>query len=140
MPRERNDAIVDGDSDCCRIDTRLKLKLREDIVAAARHLKSLGSTSVGALGISLGGSSVLCASHQPGAEDALDGGILSVAAPADTRKAAERLSRRLPPTHRAYLVNRLFAAMLRSRVRAGRWPEEIDTLVSALGKVREVFG
>jgi len=101
----------------------------EDIVAAARHLKRLGATSVGALGISLGGSSVLSASHQPDATEALDGGILSVAAPADTRQAADRLSRRLPVTHRAYAINRMFAAMLRSRVRAGRWPEEIDTLV-----------
>ncbi len=101
----------------------------EDLIAAARHLKRLGATSVGALGISLGGASVLSASRAPGAEDALDGGILAICAPADTRRAAERLSRRLPVTHRAYAINRLFAAMLTSRVRAGRWPEQIDTLM-----------
>jgi predicted alpha/beta-fold hydrolase len=101
----------------------------EDIVLAGRHLKKLGATTVGAVGISLGGSAVLGASHQPGAEDALDGGILAICSPADTRRAAERLSRTVPRRHPAYAMNRMFAAMLRSRVRASRWPETIDTLV-----------
>jgi predicted alpha/beta-fold hydrolase len=104
----------------------------EDTIAAARHLKRLGATSAGALGISLGASSVLNASHLAGAEEALDGGILAIAAPADTRRAAERLSRHVPRTHPAYPINRMFAAMLRSRVRAGRWPEEIDSLVEPI--------
>jgi predicted alpha/beta-fold hydrolase len=104
----------------------------EDMVFAARHLKRLGSTSVGALGISLGASSVLNAAHLPGAEVALDGGILAICGPADTRRAAERLSRKVPRSHPAYAINRMFLAMLRSRVRAGRWPEEIDTLVEPI--------
>jgi predicted alpha/beta-fold hydrolase len=104
----------------------------EDIVFAARHLKRLGSTSVGALGISLGASSVLNAAHLPGAEVALDGGILAICGPADTRRAADRLSRKVPRSHPAYAINRMFLAMLRSRVRAGRWPEEIDTLVEPI--------
>ena len=104
----------------------------EDIVCAGRHLKELGATSVGALGISLGAASVLSAAHLPGAEDALDGGILAISGPADTRRAAERLSRQVPRTHPAYAINRMLAAMLRSRVRAGRWPEEIDTLVEPI--------
>jgi hypothetical protein len=39
----------------------------EDMIFAARHLKRLGSTSVGALGISHGASSVLNAAHLTGA-------------------------------------------------------------------------
>jgi predicted alpha/beta-fold hydrolase len=104
----------------------------EDMIFAARHLKRLGSTSVGALGISLGASSVLNAAHLTGAEVALDGGILAICGPADTRRAAERLSRKVPRSHPAYAINRMFLAMLRSRIRAGRWPEEIDTLVEPI--------
>ena len=104
----------------------------EDMIFAARHLKRLGSTSVGALGISLGASSVLNAAHLTGAEVALDGGILAICGPADTRRAAERLFRKVPRSHPAYAINRMFLAMLRSRVRAGRWPEEIDTLVQPI--------
>lgn len=104
----------------------------EDIICAGRHLKGLGATSVGALGFSLGASSVLGASHPPGAEEALDGGILAVCGPSDTRLAAERLSRKVPVRHPAYPISRMFDAMLRSRVRAGRWPEEIDTLVEPI--------
>ena len=104
----------------------------EDIVCAGRHLKQLGATSVGALGISLGGSSALGGAHAPGVEEALDGGILAVCAPADTLRAAERLSRRVPRTHPAYAINRVFAAMLRSRVRASGWPDSIDTLVEPI--------
>jgi predicted alpha/beta-fold hydrolase len=107
-------------------------KESEDIIAGAHHLRRLGATSVGALGISLGASSVLNASHPRGAEEALDGGILAICGPADTRRAAERLSRQVPRTHPAYPINKMFAAMLRSRVRAGRWPDEIDTLVEPI--------
>src|SRR6266508_4266520 len=49
-----------------------------DILALARYMKELGGTSVGALGISLGGSSVLNASDQEGTAGTLDGGILRV--------------------------------------------------------------
>jgi predicted alpha/beta-fold hydrolase len=104
----------------------------EDIVLAGLHLKELGATSVGALGISLGGSAVLGGSHLPGVGEALDGGILTVCAPADTRRGAERLSRTVPRRHPAYALNRMFAAMLRSRVRASRWPDTIDTLVEPI--------
>jgi predicted alpha/beta-fold hydrolase len=103
----------------------------EDLIRAARYLKQLGSTSVGALGISLGASSVLGASHPDGAEE-LDGGILAICGPADTRRAAERLSRRVPPRHPAYPLMRFFQAMLISRVRAGRWPDDIDTLTEPI--------
>jgi predicted alpha/beta-fold hydrolase len=104
----------------------------EDIVLAGRHLKELGATTAGALGISLGSAATLNATHLPGAEKALDGGALAICGPADTLRAAARLSRKVPHTHPAYAISRFYAAMLRSRVRAGRWPEEIDTLVEPI--------
>jgi predicted alpha/beta-fold hydrolase len=104
----------------------------EDIVCAGGYLKQLGSTSVGALGISLGAASVLNASHSDGVADALDGGIMAICGPADTRRAAERLSRDLPRNHPAYAINRFFAAVLKSRVRTGRWPEEITKLTEPI--------
>jgi predicted alpha/beta-fold hydrolase len=104
----------------------------EDILCAARFLKQLGSSSAGALGISLGASSVLNAAHLEGADDALDGGIMAVCGPADTRLAAERLSRDVPRAHPAYAILRLFRAMLKSRVRTGRWPEEITKLTEPI--------
>jgi predicted alpha/beta-fold hydrolase len=107
----------------------------EDIVRAGRHLKELGSTSVGALGISLGASSVLNASHPDGADAALDGGILAVCGPADTRKVAERLSRELPRRHPAYPMSLLFRKMLISRVRDAGWPDHIDRLVEPIEEV-----
>jgi predicted alpha/beta-fold hydrolase len=103
-----------------------------DIVAAARMLKSFGSTTVGALGISLGGSSVLNASFAPGAEEALDGGIIAISGPADPRRAAERLSRKVSWKHPAYPLNAGFRAMLISRVRGSRWPVQIENLVDAV--------
>jgi predicted alpha/beta-fold hydrolase len=104
----------------------------EDIVAAGRWLEGLGSTSVGALGISLGGASVLCASHLEGAEEALDGGILAICAPSDTRRAAERLSRDVPLTHPADPISKFFQAMLVTKVRSGRWPDRIRGLVEPI--------
>ena len=101
----------------------------EDIVAAGRWLKELGSTSVGALGISLGGSSVLNASYGEGAEEALDGGILSVCAPSDTHLAAARLSRKVGVRHPAYPMTKFFQALLVAKVRTGRWPDHIRGLV-----------
>ena len=105
-----------------------------------RYLKELGATSVGALGISLGGSSVLPPPTSAGAEEALDGGILAICAPADTRRAAERLSRQVPRHPPRLPDQQDFAAMLRSRVRdgplAGRdrrgLVEPIEALVGAL--------
>jgi len=104
----------------------------EDIVALGRYVKQLGATSVGALGISLGGCSVLCASDLDRAPDDLDGGILAVSPPADPRLVAERLSRRLPRRHPAYALNYAFHAMLTSRVRASGWPAEIATLLDPI--------
>ncbi len=107
----------------------------EDVICAGRHLKELGSTSVGALGISLGGSAVLNASHPEGAEEALDGGILSVCGPSDTHRAAARLSRRLPLRHPGWAMSVIFRRMLISRVRDAGWPDEIDTLVEPIDLV-----
>ena len=64
-----------------------------DILALARYMKELGATSVGALGISLGGSSVLNACDEEDSATALDGGILAVSPPAVPKLAWERLSR-----------------------------------------------
>jgi predicted alpha/beta-fold hydrolase len=104
----------------------------EDIVEAGRWLRGLGSTSVGALGISLGGASVLSASHLEGAEEALAGGILAVCGPSDTRRAAERLSRDVPISHPAYPMSKFFGAMLVAKVRSGRWPDHIRGLVEPI--------
>jgi predicted alpha/beta-fold hydrolase len=106
----------------------------EDIVAAGRYLKELGATTVGTLGISLGGSSVLGACHADGAEEALDGGVLAVSPPADPRAMAQRLSKRLPRRHPAYVINRSFRAMLTSRVRQSRW-EGIEDFVDPLERI-----
>jgi predicted alpha/beta-fold hydrolase len=110
----------------------------EDLVRVAQQLREAGSTSVGALGISLGASSVLGASHAAGAE-ALDGGILAISPPADVGSATERLSRRLPLRHPSYLLNLGFRAMLMSRVRGSRWPEDIRDLRQALSRVSGVY-
>ena len=111
----------------------------EDLVAVARELKRMGATSVGALGISLGASSVLGASHLPGAEGALDGGILAISPPADIGDSTERLSRDLPLKHPGYALNYGFRAMLLSRVRGSRWPEEVSRLNEALDQVSAAY-
>jgi predicted alpha/beta-fold hydrolase len=105
-----------------------------DVAAAARYLKQLGATTVGAIGISLGGSAVLGACHLEGSEETLDGGILAVSPPADVRAMARRLSRRLPPSHPAYVFNRGFWAMLTSRIREAGW-EGIDDFSDPLERV-----
>lgn len=104
----------------------------EDVIWLGRYLKDLGATSVGAIGISLGGCTVLNASHPEGAEEALDGGVLAVSPPARPRDVAERLSRKVPRTHPAYALNYAFHAMLTSRVRGGGWPAEIATLLDPI--------
>ena len=106
----------------------------EDIVAASRYLKELGAPTVGALGISLGGSSVLGACHAEGADEALEGGILAVSPPAAPKDMARRLSVRLPRTHPAYPINRAFWAMLTSRVRQTRW-EKIENFVDPVERI-----
>jgi predicted alpha/beta-fold hydrolase len=114
--------------------TTVGWKEGEDVVAAGHYLKQLGATTVGALGISLGGSAVLGACHPEGADQALDGGILAVSPPADTRAMARRLSRRLPRLHPAYAVNRGFWAMLTSRIREAGW-EGIEDFLDPLERV-----
>jgi predicted alpha/beta-fold hydrolase len=111
----------------------------EDLILLARQLKELGSTSVGTLGISLGASSVLGASHAHGAAEQLDGGILAVSPPADVGKASERLSRALPLKHPSYLLNYGFRAMLLSRVRGARWPDDVRGLDQALDQVTAAY-
>jgi len=111
----------------------------EDVIAVARGLKDMGSTSVGALGISLGASSVLGASHPDGAAEALDGGILAVSPPADVGLASERLSRQVGLRHPAYALNYGFKAMLLSRVRGSHWPESATNLAEALDEVTAEF-
>lgn len=104
----------------------------EDIVALGRYMKGLGSTSASTLGISLGGSAVLGASYSDGAEQALDGGVLAVSPPAEPRVVAERLSRKLPRGHPAFALNYGFHAMLTTRVRSARWPDEVTSMDGAL--------
>jgi predicted alpha/beta-fold hydrolase len=99
-----------------------------DIIALARYMKTLGSTSVGAIGISLGGGSVLNASFRDGADEALDGGIIAVSPPADPKKVWLRLSEPVPLTHPRYPIHRAFEAALISRVRSGRWPAEAEDM------------
>lgn len=99
-----------------------------DILALAEYLKGLGSTSVGALGISLGGSSVLNACDEETTAEALDGGILAVSPPAVPKDAWARLSEDVPRDHPRYLLHRAFEAALVSRVRSGRWPPEAEDM------------
>jgi predicted alpha/beta-fold hydrolase len=110
----------------------------EDLIAVARKLKELGATSVGALGISLGASSVLGACHPQGADEALDGGIIAVSPPADIAASTERLSREVPFNHPAYPLNYGFRAMLTSRVRGSRWPQ-VSKLSDALDQVSAAY-
>ena len=107
----------------------------EDILALARYMKALGSTSVGTLGISLGASSVLGASHPDGAAEALDGGILAVSPPADPELAWQRLAEPVPRGHPRYPLHAAFQAALTSRVRSGRWPEEAEDMTRAMAVV-----
>jgi uncharacterized protein len=97
----------------------------EDIVGAARFLKELGSTSVGVLGISLGASGAMNAAHLEGAEEAIDGGILAIAGPADARKAAEYLDAKRPVRDPFYIFSRAFDVMLVSKVRNLGWPSKV---------------
>lgn len=97
----------------------------EDVLCAARCLKELGSTSVGALGISLGASSVMGASHPEGADELLDGGILAICGPGDVRRATAHIDRERPRSDPFYPVARAFHSMLLSKVRSLGWPAEV---------------
>jgi predicted alpha/beta-fold hydrolase len=103
-----------------------------DILALARYMKELGGTSVGALGISLGGSSVLNASDQEDTATALNGGILAVSPPAVPKLAWERLSEPVPRGHPRYPIHKAFEAALISRIRSGRWPPEAEDMLRAM--------
>ena len=103
------------------------------MIACARYLKSLGSTTVGAIGISLGGSR--CRRLPPrgsgrGARRRHPRG-LAAREPAPVTK---RLSKKVPPSHPAYLINRGNWALLTSRIREGRW-EGIDDFLDPIEKV-----
>jgi predicted alpha/beta-fold hydrolase len=106
-----------------------------DILALARYMKELGGTSVGALGISLGGSSVLNACDEEDIGTALDGGILAVSPPAVPELAWERLSEPVPRNHPRYPIHRAFEAALISRVRSGRWPPEAEDMAHVMEHV-----
>src|SRR3954453_10569545 len=99
-----------------------------DILRLASYMKELGSTSVGALGISLGGGSVLNACDQEETTTDLDGGILAVSPPAVPKEAWARLSEDVPRDHPRYLLHRAFQAALALRVRSGRWPPEAEDM------------
>ena len=100
----------------------------EDLLALARYMKELGSTTVGLLGISLGGSSVLNAAHDDAAAELIDGGILAVSPPAVPKDVWARLSEPVPRTHPRYPLHRAFKAALISRVRSGRWPPDAEDM------------
>jgi predicted alpha/beta-fold hydrolase len=106
-----------------------------DILALARYMKELGSTSVGTLGISLGGSAVLNSCDYDETTTALDGGILAVSPPAIPKEVWDRLSEPVPITHPRYPLHRAFEAALISRVRSGRWPPEAENMMSAMDVV-----
>jgi predicted alpha/beta-fold hydrolase len=103
-----------------------------DILALARYLKELGATSVGTLGISLGGSAVVNACHYDETTEALDGGILAVSPPAVPKDVWVRLSEPVPRGHPRYALHRALEAALISRVRSGRWPPEAEDMVRAM--------
>jgi predicted alpha/beta-fold hydrolase len=103
-----------------------------DILALARYMKELGATSVGTLGISLGGGAVLNACNYDETETALDGGILAVSPPADPKAAWARLSEPVPRSHPRYPLHRALEMALVSRVRSGRWPPEAENMLTAM--------
>lgn len=111
----------------------------EDLLALARYLKELGATSVGLIGISLGGSSVLNASHLDGADELIDGGILAVSPPAVPKDAWARLAEPVSRKHPRYPIHRAFQAALTSRVRSGRWPPEAEDMELVMSHVSAPF-
>lgn len=89
----------------------------EDIICAARHLKQCGSKSVGVLGFSLGGGCSINASAEDGAESVLDGGVMAINPPADTKAALEYISTKPRLGHPFWVPYHLFRIRLKSRVR-----------------------
>jgi predicted alpha/beta-fold hydrolase len=106
-----------------------------DILALARYLKGLGATSVGALGISLGGGCVVNACHYDETAEALDGGILAVSPPAVPKDVWGRLSEPVPRGHPRYALHRAFEAALTTRIRSGRWPAEAEDMLHVMEHV-----
>src|SRR5262249_45493253 len=94
-----------------------------------------GGTSIGVLGIPLGGSSVLNAADLEETPTLLDGGILAVSPPAVPKLAWERLSEPVPRGHPRYPIHRAFQAALISRVRSGRWPPEAEDMLRVMEHV-----
>jgi len=111
----------------------------QDILALARYLKELGATSVGAIGISLGGGAVLDTCDYPETATALDGGLLAVSPPAVPKQVWERLSEPVPRGHPRYPLHKAFEAALISRVRSGRWPPEAEDMMGAMEVVSSPY-
>ena len=89
----------------------------KDLIFAARHLKQNGSTSVGLLGYSLGAA---CSINAAGSDEAglvLDGGVLAVNPPADTRVSLEYISTKPRLGSPFWVPYQLFKIRLKSRVR-----------------------
>jgi predicted alpha/beta-fold hydrolase len=107
----------------------------EDILATAKFLRELGTTSVGTLGISLGATGVLGAPHLDQADQVLDGGVLAVSPPADVRRVAARLTKPVPRNHPRYPIVFGFRTMFTSRIRGGRWPADVDRLDQFLEEI-----
>jgi len=109
-----------------------------DVLEIATALKADGLvTSVGALGFSLGGSTVLNAAHAASLEDpeVLDGGVLALSAPTDMRAALEHISTR-PHWRDPYaLLYFIFHSALRSGLRA----RGIDNRMRSWAEVTERF-
>jgi predicted alpha/beta-fold hydrolase len=82
-----------------------------DVLAAARYLKErYDTTTVGALGYSLGGAAVLNAAADARAPELLDGGVMSESGFVDARSQIEHLARKpsvLSPEHLVYWIFRL---------------------------------
>lgn len=91
-----------------------------DVVEVARALhESHLVTSVGALGYSLGGSTVLNAARHSSrsADTPLNGGVVSVSAPTDLAVALERISTKLSLRDPMFALSQLFNTAIRGTVR-----------------------
>ncbi|MBC7462349.1 MAG: alpha/beta fold hydrolase [Thermoleophilia bacterium] len=101
-----------------------------DVVEVARVLReSHLVTSVGALGYSLGGSTVLnAARHSSAAADhPIDGGVIAVSAPTDLRAAMDTISTEPHWRDPLFGLWQLFRAAVRSTVRVQGLRREIRT-------------
>ncbi len=94
-----------------------------DVVAIARELKrDPRVTSVGAMGFSLGGCTVLNAARHASLapDDPLDGGVMSLSAPSEMYRATRYVSRRPPVRHPFFVLWMIFWAGMRVAVRDRR--------------------